>query len=146
MAKIPDLDAWLLELVEGLEPGPHRFEFQCHPDVYIAIRDAADLPYREPVSGEGSPAFGGADVVVKPELGSGHWELYEYGQRIKSGHLGKSLYECWHEAGGGTSNFDLGKLRDLVSLHGPFLRSSGEVEKVPDFMTDFIPGPGTGPG
>lgn len=85
---IPDLDAWLLEVTGGLpRDSRQRFEFRCHPDVYTAIRIAADLNYREPVSGEGSPAFGSADVAVRPELGSGRWELYQNGQRVKSGSL-----------------------------------------------------------
>ena len=91
MPEIPDLDAWLLEVTAGLPRDPAaRYEFRCHPDVYTAIRAAADVPFRFPDPGfiEGSPIFGVADVDVRPELGSGGWELYENGELLKSGRLG----------------------------------------------------------
>ena len=91
MAEIGNLDDWLRDLTDGLPPVLRRYEFRCHPDVFVAIREAADVPPREPVPGftEGSPVFGVADVDVRPELGSGCWELYADGERIKSGRLGE---------------------------------------------------------
>ena len=91
MAKIPDLDEWLLEVTAGLPRDPgQRYEFRCHPDVFAAIRKAADVPNRFPAAGfiEGSPAFGVADVDVRPELGSGRWELYGNHELLRSGRLG----------------------------------------------------------
>lgn len=91
MAEIPNLDEWLLEVTAGLPRDPgQRYEFRCHPDVFMAIRAAADVPNRFPDPGfiEGSPAFGVADVDVRPELGSGRWELYGNGELLRSGRLG----------------------------------------------------------
>ena len=87
---IPDLDDWLRELTDGLPRESRRYEFRCHPDVFAAIREAADVAPQAAEAGAtryGSPAFGSADVLVQPELGSGCWELYEDGQPLKSGRL-----------------------------------------------------------
>ena len=96
MAEIGNLDDWLRDLTAGLAPAPKRYEFRCHPDVFIAIREAADVNTYLPPDGkfiEGSPVFGNADVLVQSELGSGGWELYENGERIKSGRLGEARDE-----------------------------------------------------
>ena len=92
MAEIGNFDDWLRDLTAGLPPVPRRYEFRCHPDVFIAIREAADVNTWTPPDGKfmyGSPVFGSADVLVRSELGSGGWELYENGERIKSGRLGE---------------------------------------------------------
>ena len=97
-ARIADLDEWLRDLTDGLPRGPRQYEFRCHPDVFAAIREAADVPSRTPAPGArmyGSPAFGSADVLVQPELGAGHWELYEHGELLKSGQLASGeSYTC----------------------------------------------------
>jgi len=93
MAEIADLDEWLASVVDGLPREPRQYEFRCHPDVFAAIREAADVNAWTPPDGkfiEGSPVFGSADVLVQSELGSGGWELWENGERIKSGRLGES--------------------------------------------------------
>ena len=85
------LDEWLLDLMDGMPALPKRYEFRCHPDVYLALRDAAPPPLGEwSIAGAvGSPVglYGSADIVVNPDLGSGNWELYENGQILKSGSL-----------------------------------------------------------
>jgi hypothetical protein len=89
---ISNLDDWLRDLTEGLARNPlARYQFRCHPDVYIAIREAAAVQPLTPHTGVvmyGSPAFGSADVIVLPELGPGGWELYGDGELLKSGRLG----------------------------------------------------------
>jgi hypothetical protein len=90
---IPDLDSWLLDLMEGQPPVPGRYELHCHPDVFLALREASDRQtageYQPPASlHTGTPLFGSAAIIVRPHLGSGGWELYEDGERIKSGRLG----------------------------------------------------------
>ena len=91
MARIDDLDKWLLEVTAGLPRDPsRRYEFHCHPDVFMAIREAADVAPYTPEPGArylASPVFGGADVLLRPELGSGTWELYEDGDLLKRGQL-----------------------------------------------------------
>jgi len=90
---IPDLDGWLAELMEGQPPAPRQYELRCHPDVFLALREASDRQtfgeYRPSASlHAGTPVFGSAAIIVVPHLGSGGWELYEDGERIKSGRLG----------------------------------------------------------
>jgi hypothetical protein len=88
---IADLDDWLRQLTEGLPPVPRQYEFRCHPDVFAAIREAADAEPRYVPDGSfiyASPVFGGANVLVQSELGSGRWELYENGELLKSGRVG----------------------------------------------------------
>ncbi len=90
---IPDLDGWLADLMKGQPPVPGRYELRCHPDVFLALREASDRQ----TSGEysqsaslhvGTPLFGSAAIIIRPELGSGGWELREDGQVVKSGRLG----------------------------------------------------------
>lgn len=94
MTAIPDLDQWLLKVMDGLPRSPRRYELRCHPDVYLAILQAAPEPEYSPSPGmnTGSSAamFGSADVVVRTELGSGGWELYEDGELLKAGRLGEA--------------------------------------------------------
>ena len=90
---IPDFGGWLLELMEGQPPVPRQYEFHCHPDVVLALREASDRQtfgqYRPPPSLHvGGPLFGSAAIVVKPDLGPGGWELRENGQVVKSGRIG----------------------------------------------------------
>jgi len=90
MATIANLDDWLRQLTDGLPPVPKQYEFRCHPDVYVAIREAADVEPRYVPDGAhmyGSPLFGSADVLVQSELGPGGWELYENGELLKGGRL-----------------------------------------------------------
>jgi len=96
VAEIGNLDDWLRQLTEGLPPVSKQYEFRCHPDVFAAIREAADAEPRRVEDGDrvhGSPVFGSADVLVQAGLGSGCWELYEDGKRIKSGRLGEMVAE-----------------------------------------------------
>ena len=90
---IPDLDGWLLELMVGQPPVPRQYELHCHPDVFLALREASDRQtfgeYLPSASlHTGTPVFGSAAIIIKPELGSGGWELYEDGQVVRSGRLG----------------------------------------------------------
>lgn len=91
---IPDLDSWLTELMAGQPPIPGRYELRCHPDVFLALREASDRQtageYQTPASlNVGRPAlFGSAAIIIRPELGSGGWELREDGRAVKSGRLG----------------------------------------------------------
>lgn len=91
MAEIADLDEWLRDLTGGLPREPGQYEFRCHPDVFAAIREAAGAaPVAAPEPGVrryASPVFGGADVLVQPELGPGGWELHEGRVLVKSGRL-----------------------------------------------------------
>lgn len=94
MPEIADLDDWLRQLTAGLVPWPHHYELRCHPDVFVAIRAAADADPRYVPDGAfmwGSPVFGSADVRVQSSLGSGRWELYEGGRLLKSGTIGQSV-------------------------------------------------------
>ena len=82
---IADIDAWIRDLTADLPRDPtRRYEFYCHPDVIRAIQLASDTPFRPPYP---VPLYGGTDVIAKPELGSGAWELYADGELIKSGRL-----------------------------------------------------------
>ena len=90
---IPDLDDWLTDLMEGQPPVPRQYELRCHPDVFLALREASDrqtageyLPSASP--NVGTPLFGSAAITVRPDLGSGGWELRERGQVVRSGRLG----------------------------------------------------------
>ena len=85
-AVIPDFDGWLLELMEGQPPVPRQYEFHCHPDVVLALREASDR--QEPPVRVGGPLFGSAAITVNRELGPGGWELRENGQVVKSGRIG----------------------------------------------------------
>ena len=90
MATITNLDDWLRQLTDGLPPVPKQYEFRCHPDVFLAIRKAADAENRYVPDGAhmyGSPLFGSADVRVQTELGPGGWELYADGALLKAGRL-----------------------------------------------------------
>jgi hypothetical protein len=92
MPVIPDLDEWLLTVVEGLPREMRRYTFRCHPDVAAAIRKAAanePLDWAAPGGPVASPvgAYGSAAVEVDPALGSGGWELLEHGQVLKSGRI-----------------------------------------------------------
>ena len=92
---IPDLDGYLRMLTKDLPQVPKRYEFRCHPDVFIALRLASDEATARkytPRAGiaTGTPLYGSADIVVRPELGSGGWELYEDGELLKSGRLGEA--------------------------------------------------------
>lgn len=42
---IPDLDGFLSAVVAGQPPGPHHYEFRCHPGVAAAIWQAAERVY-----------------------------------------------------------------------------------------------------
>lgn len=86
--EIPSLDGFLSGIMEGLPVmAEKRYELRCHPDVYLALRDATPDPgYPSPMR----PLYGTADVVVRPDLGSGGWELYEDGSLLKSGRLGEA--------------------------------------------------------
>ena len=73
---IPDLDGWLLELMEGQPPVPRRYELHCHPDVYLALRDVSDRQtfgsYLPSASlHTGTSLFGSAEIVggAAPRLG-----------------------------------------------------------------------------
>jgi hypothetical protein len=90
---IPDLDDWLTDLMEGQPPVPRQYELRCHPDVFLALREASDRQ----TAGEylpsaslhvGTSLFGSAAIIVVPNLGSGGWELRERGQVVRSGRLG----------------------------------------------------------
>ena len=89
---IPDLDTWLTDLMDGQPPVPKQYELRCHPDVYLALRDASDRRDGEywpsPPVRTGGPLFGSAAITVVTHLGSGGWELLEDGEVIKSGRLG----------------------------------------------------------
>ena len=60
MAEIGNLDDWLRDLTDGLPPVLRRYEFRCHPDVFVAIREAADVPPRSlsPASRKARPFSG----------------------------------------------------------------------------------------
>lgn len=89
---ISNLDKWLLEVMDGQPREPRRYEFRCHPDVILAIRQASPIPAYPSLPGVGAVGlYGGADVIATPELGSGGWELHENGERIKSGRLGAEV-------------------------------------------------------
>ena len=90
---IPDLDEWLADLMEGQPPVPGQYELRCHPDVFLALREASDRQAagtpRPPASVyAGTSVFGSAAIVVVTHLGSGGWELYEDGELLRSGRLG----------------------------------------------------------
>ncbi len=90
---IPDLDGWLADLMEGQPPVPRQYELHCHPDVFLALREASDRQtfgeYQPSASlHAGTPLFGSAAIIVVTHLGSGGWELYEDGELLRSGRLG----------------------------------------------------------
>jgi hypothetical protein len=90
---IPDLERWLSELMKGQPREPRQYKLRCHPDVYLALREASDRKtsgeYRPPGSPPADPpAFGSASIIVVSHLGSGGWELYEDGELLRSGRLG----------------------------------------------------------
>jgi hypothetical protein len=92
---IPDLDGWLMDLMEGQPPVPKQYELRCHPDVYLALRDASDRqtfrqyqPDASLKTGASPPLFGSAAIIVVSHLRSGGWELYEDGRMVRSGRLG----------------------------------------------------------
>ena len=89
---IPDLDGWLTDLMNSRPPVPGRYELRCHPDVFLALCEASDRQDAEywpsPPMRVGGPLFGSAAIIIRLELGSGGWELYEDGDLLRSGRIG----------------------------------------------------------
>jgi hypothetical protein len=85
---IADLDRWLSEVMEGQPRVPKRYELHCHPDVIVAIMQACPPPDYPPQPWSGTGLYGGAEVIAKPELGSGAWEMYLNGELVNSGTIG----------------------------------------------------------
>jgi hypothetical protein len=92
-ARCTALDDWLAMLMQGQPPVPRQYQLRCHPDVYLALREAA---YRQEAEQEyqpdpsletGSPLYGQAEIIVVPGLGPGGWELHREGGLLRSGRL-----------------------------------------------------------
>jgi hypothetical protein len=83
-------DRILSLMTNGLPPTPKRYELRCHPDVFLALKNAsADAAAEaDPFTPSDPALYGAADIVVRSELGSGGWELWADGERVKSGRLG----------------------------------------------------------
>lgn len=83
-------DGLLRLMTDGLPPVPKHLQLHCHPDVHLALRALSDKQQADegwPPPPAPVPVYGTADIIVKPEMGSGCWELLEDGEVIKSGWL-----------------------------------------------------------
>ena len=93
---IPDPDAWLTVLMQSQPQVPRQYQLRCHPDVYLALREAssrqeAKQEYRpDPSLRTGSTLHGQAEIIVMPGLGPGGWELYRDGELLRAGRLEKA--------------------------------------------------------
>lgn len=83
------IDALLKRITDGLPRVPKRYELRCHPDVYLALKEAALVEPEQwpPIVRDGQPLYGHADIVVDPELASGEYRITEDGSVIKEGTL-----------------------------------------------------------